>query len=443
MARPDLKVDILPSQDGKVYYLPLAPQSRDHEERLKIAVRLKITHQDADHPQLTITRIVFSYPGTGLDEREMLRVPQYIHPDGGVLALGDTATWSNGSVKLANKDKAYNQVYLDRPAPQRLRISVHCAETDAPWSDLFDLIPWRPVSERALLLPFALVDLADDEYIVTSARHWYNGQHNGTQIYAHDISIQARVNGEWTRTYSGTATRNRDIRVFGRPVRAMGDGEVLDVVQQGPDNPYDKELAAAAANYVWVRYGTLDVKYSHLREDSIAVSPGRRVRAGQKLAEAGNSGNTGGSPHLHMECRTHSGHTLRGFVFRNTWQLARDLVPADGGRGRRVQIDRQGICEETAALRPFATWFGPGDLGLEIDELEVLVAEIFGGAAKGGEGWVIVNGRLIRVPPRGIKGELLKAIVALGEAEALGGAAASKRVKAILDALDEALKAGR
>lgn len=442
MARPDLKVDILPSQDGKVYYLPLAPKSRDHEERLKIAVRLKIKHQDANHPQLTITRIVFSFPGTNLDVREMLRVQQYIHPDGGVLARGDTATWSNGSVRLANEDKAYNQIYLDRPAPQRLRISVHCAETSEPWSDLVDLIPWRPAGERALLLPFALIDLADDEYVVTSARHWYNGQHEGTQIYAHDISIQARVNGEWTRTYTGAATKNTDIRVFGRPIRAMADGEVFEIVNQGPDNHYDKELDDAKPNYVWVRYGTIEVKYSHLREDSIVVSPGP-VRAGQKLAEAGNSGNTGGSPHLHMECRTNPGHTLRGFSFRNTWQLARDLVPADNGPGRRVRIDRQGICEEKAALRPFATTFGPLGPGLEMDELETLVAEVFGGIAKGGDGWVIVNGKLIRVPPRGIKGELLKAIVALNEAEGLDRAASAKRVKAILDSVDKAVKAGR
>lgn len=358
MARPNLKVEILPSQDDKVYYLPLAPKSLDHEERLKIAVRLKITHQDASRPQLTITNIAFSFPGTEIDVPAMERVPQYIHPEGGVLGFGDTATWSNGSVVLADETKAYNQIYLDRPAPRRLRISVHCAETDEPWSDLFDLIPWRPVSEPALLLPFALVDLAADEYVVTSARHWYNGGHNGTQIYAHDISIQARVNGAWTRTLTGTASRNRDIRVFGRPVRAMGDGEVLEILNQGPDNPYDKELPDAAANYVWVRYGTLDVKYSHLRDGSIVVAPGR-VRAGQILAEAGNSGNTGGMPHLHMECRTHAGHTLRGFVFRNVWQLARDLVPADNGPGRRVRIDRQGICEETAALRPFATTLGP------------------------------------------------------------------------------------
>jgi len=442
MSRPDLKVDILPSQDGKVYYLPLAPQSLDHEERLKIAVRLKIKHQDRSHSQLTITNIVFSFPGTDLDVREMEREQQYMNPEGGVLAFGDTATWSNGSVVLANGEKAYNQIYLDRPAPQRLRISIHCAETTEPWTDQFDLIAWRPVSERALLLPFALIDLADDEYVVTSARHWFNGEHNGTQIYAHDISIQARVNGEWSRTYTGSATANTDVRVFGRPVRAMADGEVFEVVNQGPDNPYDQELDDALPNYVWVRYGTIEVKYSHLREDSIVVSPGP-VRAGQKLAEAGNSGNTGGTPHLHMECRTNPGHTLRGFVFRNTWQLARDLVPADNGPGRRVRIDRQGICEETAALRPFAALFGIPGHGLSAEELEVLAAEVFGGVAKGGDGWVIVNGKLTRVPPRGIKGELLKAIVALDEAEGLDRAAAAKRVTAILDSLDRAIKAGR
>jgi murein DD-endopeptidase MepM/ murein hydrolase activator NlpD len=442
VTRPNLKVDVLPSQEDTIYFLPLAAQSRDHVERLKIAVRLKIKHEDQTHPTLTITRIVFSYPGTGIAPREMEREQEYMDPKGGALSFGQTATWSNGSVRLADEEKAYNQIYLDRPGPQSLKISVHCAETSEPWTRTYGLMAWRPASEPGLLLPFALIDLADDEYVVTSARHWFNGKQNGTQIYAHDIKIQARVNGEWTSTYDGSATRNSDIRVFGRPIRAMADGEVFQVVNQGPDNPYDKELADALPNYVWVRYGTMEVKYSHLREDSIVVTPGP-VRVGQKLGEAGNSGNTGGSPHLHMECRTAPGHRLRGFLFRNSWQLARDLVPADNGPGRRVRIDKEGICEETAALRPFGTWSGPLAPAASVEELDALVAEVFGGIAKGGDGFVIINGKLTRVPPRGIKGELLKAIAALGEAEGLDKAASSRRVKAILDAVDKALKAGR
>ncbi|MEM3369767.1 MAG: M23 family metallopeptidase [Candidatus Micrarchaeia archaeon] len=40
--------------------------------------------------------------------------------------------------------------------------------------------------------------------------------------------------------------------------------------------------------------------YMHLKNGSIVVKPGERVSAGQKIAEVGSSGRTGG-PHLHFE----------------------------------------------------------------------------------------------------------------------------------------------
>ena len=42
------------------------------------------------------------------------------------------------------------------------------------------------------------------------------------------------------------------------------------------------------------------VLYAHLKNGSIRVRPGQRVRSGQMLARVGNSGQTGGS-HLHFQ----------------------------------------------------------------------------------------------------------------------------------------------
>jgi murein DD-endopeptidase MepM/ murein hydrolase activator NlpD len=442
MASPRLEIDILPSRDGKVYYLPLAPRSLDHEPRLKIGVRLRITHADPDHGVLTITGISFSFPGTDLETRPMVREQQYMDPEGGVLTRGQTATWCNGSVWTEDEERAYNQVYLDSPAPPRLKVEVHCEETDRPYSETWDLIPWTdPTGEGPVRIPFALHDLADDEYVVTSARHWYNGGSNGTQIFAHDITIQARIDGEWTGTYSGTAAANEDVRIFGRPVRAMADGEVIAVEDKYADNPYNEELTGRryGSNSVWVRYRDLEVKYSHLRSGSILVAVGDRVRAGRKLAEAGNSGNTGGDPHLHLECRVANGNTLCGFTFRNAWMIDRSLVPASG-RGRRVRLDGQGICEEKAAIRPFATARVPIVAARPDPEFEAIAAEVFGGVSQGGDGFVIVGGRIVKVPPRGIRGELMRAIVDLDEADELAPVDASRRRRDAAEAIEKALR---
>ncbi len=447
MTSPELALDVLPGKNGKVYYLPLAPKSRDHEERLKIGVRLQITHVDRRHDTLTITNINFSFPGTDLGFRIMAREQQYMDPEGGVLGRGETATWANGRVKTEDGEDRYNQIYLDGPPPPRIRVHIHCAGFDQPFEKTFDLIRWGdPTGDGALLLPFLLSELDRDEYVATSAFHWYPGGPTGSQIFAHDIGIEARVNGVWSvaRT-AATPTRNTDIRIFGRPVRAMADGHVFAVSDGCIDNPYkavDKTHPKYGSNDVWVRYGDLEVKYVHLRSGSIIVRPGLEVKAGQKLAEAGNSGNTGGDPHLHMECRLTTGGSLCGFTFKKTWMLARDLVP-HSGNGRRVRLEDQGICEEYAALRPFATSHGPIGPDISDIELETLVAEILAGVGEGGGGFIIVGGRIIKVPPRGIKAALLKTLVDLDAADELAAPAAAKHRTKIADALDKAAKALR
>ena len=59
---------------------------------------------------------------------------------------------------------------------------------------------------------------------------------------------------------------------------------------------------------------------------------------------------------------------------------------------------------------------------------------------------MIVNGKITRVPPRGIKSDLLKALVALDEADELSGAEAGRRATAIAGMIESTLrklKAGR
>ena len=206
-----------------------------------------------------------------------------------------------------------------------------------------------------------------------------------------------------------------------------------------------------APNCVWVRYGDLEVKYSHLRSGSIKFSPAdlpQEVVAGQKLAEGGNSGNTSGSPHLHMECRVSSTHsnvdlrkTLCGFVFKRTWMVERSQIPTTGGNGPRVSLKAQGICQETAALRPFKPGLGPfGPVGLSDIELETLVAEVFGGVSKGGDGFAIVGGKIVKVPPRGIKFKLLQSVLDLDAIDQIGKGMSSQLTEKIENVIKEIRK---
>lgn len=440
MSTPKLLIEPHPSQQDTIYYLPLAPESMDHKERLKIVISMVI--RNIGSAQVTINNISFSFPGTDLPTETMGREQHTMEPEGGVLVPDGTATWCNGSYKNEQGEKRYNQVYLDAPAPRRIAINVYCAGFTEPHTQLFDLMAWRPESERCFLMPFSLDDLDEDEYIDTSARHWYNGGVRGLQAYGHDIKLIARVGDEWTSKRKTEATQNSDIRIFGRRVRAVAEGVVVDVVDGNPDNAYGEQIEGGLANYVRVLHGTLEVKYSHLKQDSIVVVDGQSVSAGQKLGEAGNSGHTSGTPHLHLESRTVPGHTLRGFNFKRAWQLERSLVPANGQSGRRVSMERRGVCEKSAAIRPFSTRIAPKAEHAKV-EFDEMVAEVFGGTSRGGDGFIIVNGKLTRVPPRGIKAELLKAILALDAADELSKQAAGRSRTSVVATLHDELEAFR
>lgn len=61
------------------------------------------------------------------------------------------------------------------------------------------------------------------------------------------------------------------------------------------------ETDASRHNHILIEHddGTVAF-YGHLMQDSIVVKVGERVEAGRRIAASGNSGNTGGEPHLHF-----------------------------------------------------------------------------------------------------------------------------------------------
>ena len=48
------------------------------------------------------------------------------------------------------------------------------------------------------------------------------------EIFAHDFFVQSQFPSGWSAYYDlSKKSRNEDVRIFGRPVRAMADGEVF------------------------------------------------------------------------------------------------------------------------------------------------------------------------------------------------------------------------
>lgn len=85
----------------------------------------------------------------------------------------------------------------------------------------------------------------------------------------------------------------------GDDVIAARAGTVIEVRDGTPDiSAWEYE---GQHNYIFIQHedGTVAF-YAHLKKDSIAVQVGQYVEIGQRIAASGNSGMTGGKPHLHF-----------------------------------------------------------------------------------------------------------------------------------------------
>jgi hypothetical protein len=158
-----------------------------------------------------------------------------------------------------------------------------------------------------------------------------------TQRYAHDFV----VTDESGRTYEGDRSGPEAHYCFEEPIVAPADGEVVAAGDGHRDyhrtdgwlDPLQRDIRG---NYVTIRHA--DGEYSvlaHLKEGSVAVSPGDRVQRGDRIGRCGNSGNAT-EPHLHFHVQDHSNFFLgRG----------RPVRFADGGPRRPgsdpVERDRE------------------------------------------------------------------------------------------------------
>ena len=116
----------------------------------------------------------------------------------------------------------------------------------------------------------------------------------------------------------------------GTDVLAARDGVVFEVVGKNFRGGTNAEEHATLANVVSILHddGTFAV-YAHLNWDSIRVTPGERVLAGQYIADSGNTGFSSG-PHLHFAVQRNTGMRVEALpvVFRGP--NSSRMVPATG-----------------------------------------------------------------------------------------------------------------
>ena len=126
-----------------------------------------------------------------------------------------------------------------------------------------------------------------------------------SQKYAADLAALC----DDGRLFRGDGGRQEDSCTFGAKVLSPVDGVVVHAVDGHPDGASREVLPG---NHVIIRIDEgRHVALAHFRRGSILVKDGDRVRAGQEIARAGNSGNSDFA-HLHLHVQDTPVYDIRG-----------------------------------------------------------------------------------------------------------------------------------
>jgi hypothetical protein len=159
--------------------------------------------------------------------------------------------------------------------------------------------------------------------------HDYHGHHRRLDVH-HPMVAQLGVRQNFMRygndlvivdaagaMFRGDGRRNEDWYVFGAPLRSPAAGVVLAVENDVPDNLRDRslfdpsviasDLMKLFGNRVVIDHGHGEISVlGHLKQGSVTVGVGDRVKAGQIVGAAGASGDAY-IPHVHVELRRAAG----------------------------------------------------------------------------------------------------------------------------------------
>jgi hypothetical protein len=144
--------------------------------------------------------------------------------------------------------------------------------------------------------------LADEWYVGQGGHSELVNYHRVTPTQSHALDIMEVVGG---RTHPPGRTDLASYYVFDKPVLAPSDGVVTYVLANLPDHRAGvTDNRFQSGNHVVIDVGgDRYVMMGHLRQGSIQVHVGDRVRRGQPIARVGNSGNTS-EPHIHIQAQS-------------------------------------------------------------------------------------------------------------------------------------------
>lgn len=189
---------------------------------------------------------------------------------------------------------------------------------------------------RARLGPSGSLPLAPPFHGEWQVYQGFDGEHTHRGPWRHALDFFLVVDGLSFRNGGGLLS---DYLCFGLPVLAPVAGEIVVARDGLPDNPPGHANTQENwGNHVVIR--ALDgshVWLAHLRQGSVSVTVGSRVRVGDAVGACGNSGRSP-QPHLHLHVQTGAGAGAATLPFHldNALVRARDEKSALAGRQDNV-----------------------------------------------------------------------------------------------------------
>jgi hypothetical protein len=333
---PPVSIAITPLEGDAVAYMPQPGLTAGAPATGQVSVGLVVFNEGKT--KLVWERVIFRYQYKG---QPQVKTFQAKGSAGLAVRPGAYAYWQN----KRDYHVAGDVLYFDAPLPASITFELFFQGYAKPVVITKDLKPFT----LAFRLPFKAEDLEEGEFVTTSATH------GGTaQVFAYDITIVGGKKGKLNNKREGNQVdTNENIRVFGRRLYAITDGELIEYTGNNPDNSKPGVRDTDKANMISIRHGDYIVRYAHIKQGSLnpALKAGAKVKAGDYLGMAGNSGHHASGPHLHI-CVQRMDGGITPFIFSNGYVIGREQYNAATPASAWSPLNGRGIPGEKSLIWP-------------------------------------------------------------------------------------------
>jgi hypothetical protein len=143
-----------------------------------------------------------------------------------------------------------------------------------------------------------------------------------------------------SRAFKNNGSTNEDFYCFGQPILAPADGTVVKVQDGFADNDPGKpgrDPQAAQGNYLLINHGNSEFSsFSFVKQNSIKVKKGDKVKQGDAIAQCGSSGGSP-APHITYRLMNSQGYPLPQSLPAQFVDYIADGKPVDSGEPERGQ----------------------------------------------------------------------------------------------------------